>query len=501
MARPRLRFAAIALSIVLLAPLARAQEASSEEFARRQYESGLAFLHEQKFNEALKDFQAVVENYPASRVADAALLQIAWYQLDTARDLGAAQAAVDALLKKYPTSDSAPMAHVLSGRLLLARGRTQGDVDAALSNFDRVPRLYPGSDAVPAAYYEAGEALRLTHRDADAAVRYRQVSLDFPRSIWAARAMLGESRCLVVGGKAVRAMELLQRVRQRFPGTREASTALAWNTILYRLYVRPPAQPPYQYANRSLAASTGKLKDVEAVGVDARGTVIAAGGSAIIPFDAAGKMLGASSATEAVGIAFERNGQPLYVLKAGLLKGRQPYGLSMPKPDGSARALDDVTAGVVSSFGDLLLADKGTKAIGRFSLTGKYLGAFAPLSALRLAIDDTDRIAALEQEGGGLALLEPDGRVRAKIPPRGQGYEFDKVVDLAFDVFGHLYVLDRGQSSVFVFTTQQQPRLVATFAGTGKPVGAIKKARAFGLDAAGRLYIYDDDVEKIQIYQ
>jgi TolA-binding protein len=496
----RLRLTIVVLALLVGSPAPRGQDAS-DEFARRQYESGLAFLREQKFSEALKDFQAVVENYPVSRVAGAALLQIATYQMDTAFDLAASQAAVDTLLKKYPTSDSAPMAHVLAGRLVVAKSRAQADIDGALSNFERVPRLYPGSEAVPAAHFYAADALRLMHRDADAIVRFRVVSVDFPQSIWAARAMLGEARCEVISSKVPLAMGLLQRVRQRFPNTPEAATALAWNTILYRLYLRPPVQSSYQFANRTLAGASGKLKDIQAVAVDPRGSIIAAGGSSILPFDQAGKIQGAMSGAEPVGVAFERTGQPLYVLKGGLLKSRQPYGLAVPKPDGTPRVLDDVTSGVVTSMGDLLLSDKGTKAIGRFTLTGKYVGPFSPTASLRLAIDSTDRIAAVEQDGGAIALIDPDGRVRTKIPAKGQGYEFDRIVDVAFDVFGHLYALDRGPGAVHVFTTQQPPRLVTTFAIVKGAPGAFRRARAFGIDAEGRLYIYDDDVEKIQVYQ
>src|SRR5687767_4003124 len=57
---------------------ARHQQGSGgEEFARRQYETGLAFMRDGRYQEALKDFQAVADNYPSSAVADQALLQIA----------------------------------------------------------------------------------------------------------------------------------------------------------------------------------------------------------------------------------------------------------------------------------------------------------------------------------------------------------------------------------------------------------------------------------------
>src|SRR5690606_14662034 len=101
--------------------------------------------------EALKDLQTVVDAFGTSSVADNALLRIAQYQLETAHDLDAAEAAVERLLKEYPNTDSAPMAHVLGGRVTFARGRTPSDVDSALASFERVPRLFPGDEAVAAA--------------------------------------------------------------------------------------------------------------------------------------------------------------------------------------------------------------------------------------------------------------------------------------------------------------------------------------------------------------
>ena len=76
------------------------------------------------------------------------------------------------------------------------------------------------------------------------APQFRRVTMEYPRSIWAARATLAEAVCLVQTDRAMRALEELQRVRQQFPGTPEATTALNYNTIIYRLYVRPPAPRP-----------------------------------------------------------------------------------------------------------------------------------------------------------------------------------------------------------------------------------------------------------------
>src|SRR5437016_738189 len=77
------------VSIALTATLSAQTAPRDEEFVRRQYESGLSFMQNKQYTEALKDFQTVVDSFPKSSVADDALLQIAMYQLDIARDVAA----------------------------------------------------------------------------------------------------------------------------------------------------------------------------------------------------------------------------------------------------------------------------------------------------------------------------------------------------------------------------------------------------------------------------
>src|SRR5262245_33878042 len=129
-----------AVAVLTAAPPIHARQAT-EESARRLYESGMAFLQQRKFAEALKDFDGVVTSFPTSAVAPDALLQVSTYQLEIARDPANARTIADSLIKKYPQSEAAPMAYVLSGRSMLAAGRTPDELDTALATFERVPRL------------------------------------------------------------------------------------------------------------------------------------------------------------------------------------------------------------------------------------------------------------------------------------------------------------------------------------------------------------------------
>jgi TolA-binding protein len=507
MVNTSLRLVSFAAAVVLVtvSGTVPAQDADSESFAKRKYDLGLKFLNDKKYDQALKELQSTVDSYPKSRVADAALLRIAEYQLDVAADTTAAQTAVDRLIRDYEKTDSGPMAYVLAGRIILAKGRTPEAVAEAVANYERAPSLFPGSDAVPASFFYTGEAYWLSHRDAEAIVSFRQVSTEYPASKWAPRAMLCEARCLVSTGKSLLAMELLQRVRQRFQGTPEADTAVTWNTILYRLYLRPLPQAPYQFVpQKTIAGPGGKLKDIKKLAISAAGRLYAATSDQVVAFDLPGNPVPGLQARDVRSIMFDRNGLPVLIGKEAVMsKEINSRPLGIPKPDGTLRFLNDVSTGVLTSRRELLVSDSNTKSIARFSPEGKYVGPapFARILPEELAIDATDRVASIDQDGSGISIIDHSGEARPKIPPRGANYQFDKPVDIAFDVLGHIYVLDRNKGTVWIFASSPQPKLVTSFTIALKAPGVFRGAVCFALDSAGRLYIYDDDVEKVQVYQ
>ena len=484
----------IALSVSLGA------QSGTEDLARRQYESGRAFMVDRRYSEALKDFQAVIDSFARSSVADNALLQIALYHLEIARDVSATQASIDKLLKEYPETDSAPMAHVVAGRLALAKGRTPAEVDAALASFERVPRLFPGDDAVPAAGFYAGEALRLVRRTDEALQRFRRVAMEYPRSPWAARANLAAGYCLVQEDRGQQALQEIQRVRQQFPGSDVAADARNLNTILYRLYVRAPAQSAYGFSGRYVGPEKSNFNDVVGVVIDPIGRLLLGYKNGVAVFDPKGTLANTVPASDLSAFFLDEAGRVVIVRRDTFIAERAAsYPIATPTPEGKPKPVEEIPSVVVMSTGDRLVADEKGRAVIRVSAGGKYVSGFTNTNASRLALNGLDDVAMIDKSAKTINIMDRDAKLLTRIQTRGSGYEFDDPVDLAFDPLGHLYVLDRGQRSVFIFGPKN--RLMATVTVPEKNPGAFTRATAFALDAAGRLHIFDDRTKRVQVYQ
>lgn len=491
-----LRSGVLALSLAAAAG-ARFTAQSGEELARRHYDSGMSFVQNGRFVEALKDFQAVVDAFPQSSVADDALLQIALHHLEVAYDLTAAQAATDKLLKDYPASDSAPMGYVLVGRLAIARSRAPADVDAALASFERVPRLFPNSPAVAAARYFAGDTLRIARRGDEAVGHFRRIELEYPRSIWAARADLASAVNLVAAERLTSAFGKLQRIRQQFPGTNEATTALNYNTILYRLYVRKPA---YRFSGRFVGTPADKFRDVIGLTIDETGRILIGHKQGISIFDTKGAAVRTVAAMEPSAFFVEGRDRVVVVRGYQLLpEGGTPIVLNIPQPGRAARQPEEIPAVITLQGGDRLVVDRKAKTILRITAAGKFVSNFAVVDAEALARNDVDDVAIIDRSNKSVMITDRDGKPLSRIPAKGATYQFDSPRDVAFDVFGHLYVLDGNKAAIHVFGPKN--RLITTVTVPGREPGALQKPRALAIDPAGRLYVYDESSQRIQVYQ
>jgi TolA-binding protein len=478
-----------------------AAQPNNEEFARLQYESGVAFLENHRYTEAIKDLQAVVDSFSTSLVADDALLQIARYQLETAHDLDSAQEAVETLVKDYPDTDSAPMAHVLAGRIAFSRGRRANDLDGALASFERVPRLFPGNEAVAAADFYAGETLRSVRRDAEALERFRRVTMEFPHSIWAARAGLSAGYALVQQQKPMQALEEIQRARRIFPDSPVAAAALDLNSIIYRLYVRGAAQQPsHAFAGKTIGAASPSLRDVSRMLFDGDGRLLVGHKGGISIFERDGTAAETIPAKDATAFFVDEQNRFVVARGASLITARgDAITFSGPGSDGTLRAVGTIPAALANERGERLLSNPKARNVIVSLPNGRFLAVFATGNVSRMAQNWIGDVALLDRSAKTVAIVDQDGKAVSKIPSKGPGYEFRSPIDVTFDALDHIYVLDPGKSAIFVFGPKNA--LVTTLAIPDRGPGGLGRSEALAVDSAGRLYAFDSRSRRIQVYQ
>ncbi len=504
-----MRIAATIVIAGLLAPMPVAEPARSMDRSQSGflpctlYEHGVGRMERGDYVEALKDLDQVTSSCPSSDLKGEAWLRKGEiYLVQFPVDIAKARQVVQVINQQYGQTPAAAGAIILDGRIGLAESRTKAGLDAASAAFDRASAAARSSPRFAEAAYYAGEALRLSHRPEDALAQYREAELRYPGTIWAARALLGTARCYARTGQHALALEALQRVQTEFANTAEAGTALDWGTILYRLRLRPSGEAPFQYANKTIGSAESKFKDGVGVLIDRQGRVVVAHRGGWSVFDAAGQPVGARRGDAASAVALAPDGT-IVVADDGSIAidrdGAATLRPMIPQSSGQPKAVK-VTALVATWRGSWLVADSESKEVRQFSPDFSSSQAFINLDASRLAVSDIDDVAALDKDKRLVVLLDRDANNVAGIGRQGPGYQLDEPVDMAFDALANLYVLDGRQRAVHVFDSAM--KFIRTFQIPAKgAAGGIGKPSALGVDAAGRLYIFGNDLQRVLVYQ
>jgi len=483
--------AAIAAAILIGGSTAWAQAPS--DLARQHLESGIQFYEQQRYNQALNDFQIIVTSMATSEYADDALLRIGRYYLDVEEDFARAKENLETILRTYPTSDSAPGAYYYLGEVTFRSDRTGKTLDDALANYQRVA-LYPGNPWIPAALYSTGVALERQGKFQEAVDAYFQVIVDHPRSQWTAGARLGVGRSFVRQGVPMEAMAQFQEARNTHPESTEAESALDWLTLLFRLYgtralgqsVTFRRDPGFNPALRD------KLNNVVAVRASAAGIhVLERDKKRVLTFDREGKLAGSQQAVEPYGLSVDARGDVVVANERAVVVEGKPVTFAVPSEKGP-KPLEKIRWAVRDRLGDIYVYDENEKKLLRFNSSGDLVGPFpdaTPREILRVEMDPVGNLLLLDKKDRDVAVLSPEGRAIARIQTQKGQWGLKKAVDIALDPAGYLYILDEAEGKVAVFDASYQFVTLLTQQNLG---GALAKPVTLDVDASGDLYVYDE---------
>lgn len=493
----RKRFGSIVFFAVCYAGFASAQGPPSD-LARQHLESGVQFYEQERYKQALNDFQIIVTSMSNTEYADDALLRIGRYYLEVEQEFEKARESFDGVLRGYPTGDAAPGAYFYLGDTLFQADRTGRAIDDALANYQRV-FLYPGNPWISAALNSTGRALERQGKFQEAVDAYFQVIVDYPKSAWSASAQLGVGRSFVRSGEPLEAMAQFQEVRNRHPDSADAESALDWLTLLYRFYGAPMMGQAISYRRDKSFRAVLKdgFKDVKALRVSPSGVhLLERGRKRVVSFDFSGTFAGSKAAGNPYGLFIDTGGEMVIANQKGVSVEDKSRVFSVPAKDGP-EPLDKIRWAARDRLGELFVYDDDQRKVLRYGLEGELLGPFpdsTPRKILTIEIDAAGNIILLDNDRE-VTVYSPEGQLRARIKTKRGQLNMDKATDIATDSAGYLYILDEGEASIAVFDASYQ--LVAHLKSQSLGQGALNKPTSLDVDASGDLYVYDDKEKAI----
>ena len=120
--------------------------------------------------------------------------------------------------------------------------------------------------------------------------------------------------------------------------------ALNYNTIIYRLYVRPP-QPAFAFSGRYIGNEASKFRDVVGVTINDAGLVMLGHKGGVSMFDAKAAFVKSVTAEDPSAFFVDEKGRVVTVRRDSLIaEGGDYAAIAIPQKDGKLRPADEIPA-------------------------------------------------------------------------------------------------------------------------------------------------------------
>ena len=530
-ARPMIRVAGSAIrvagSAILflflgLRPLPAQPEAGPEleRAAERRFLTARQFYAGGRYAQALRDFEAILEAMPGSRLADDAALRIARHRFEVEANPGAAEEMVNRLLREYPAGDAIPGAHLLLGRIALA-GAPPRPLDA-LAEFERALAAGEGPAGSPWSFAAligiagvssdlmddqaaAGALLSALHETGAASgsgpERFR-TRLQLARTL----ARLGEADAALTEIAGLRA-DLLAAARSApadagdpAPGgvapTLLAERASDLATLVARY--RAPGGPDWSPAGA--VRPPRRLDEPRRVRV-AEGLihVLDRDTDELQTFGFDGDFRGALGIEDPWDLTFAGPVDgPVALVAAGdfLVVGGNAMRLDV-SAGGRPEPLRRIRAVAAAPEGYWIWDDR-EKAVFRFARSGLFLGRVAHPrldEVRRIERHPSGHLVVLEERQGVLAF-DAAGRRIFHLAREGGVVE---PADLAFDDLGNLFILNRVGPGLALYS--REFAVLATYRGGEWAGGSLRRPISFDIGPDGSLFVFDEATRAVVVFR
>ncbi len=395
---------------------------------QRLYESGLAFEANQNYEQAMREFNLLLEQYPKSAFADDALLEIGRYHFNQG-DAERAKAFLDRIISEYGKSDSSDNAYLLIGRIQLKAG----DIDDAYNTFFHLKGAFPESDVLDRDYFylsiissRRGQFKKALYFLSQIYTRFSESPV-FPDSLYQA------AYCYYRIGEPQEALKMIAALNEEGKGEQavkaEDYTRSLLRFLLKRHYKR--AKQYFQMDNPSLLA-TGEANTLYVQAKKGR----------FIQMISPGQNRRRNTPGNVRAMYYQND--------VGLWFST---GDQLISPSGSVRliaegsALQDITSFFLTSSGEIWAFDKKTGLSYVFSKERKLIRKMALGDVDFFKIRRDGRIFVVKNSRNVMEIRTLDGHAIK------QFNNFKKIVDIAFDPLDNIYLLTNKGRSLSILTS------------------------------------------------
>jgi len=493
---------------VASAHAASAQSAGGSDMAKRTFQTAEQLMREGKHDQALKDYQQIIQAFPDSPFADDAILKIGafHYPPESIGELGTigggaqerARPLFEQVRERYPQSDSAPHALYKIGLLSMEPDSPKRDLDAASASFSRVVNIYPESDWVAHALLGAGTA-EVGKRNYDRAILSLERGLEeAPHGAAAAETyyFLGVANARL--GDFVRGAEAFQACRLEGAKSAAAARALNWLTLLYTMRLRSASGAAIEFNHDGTFVprlpAGEDLRGELALAVSPVGELLVADAKrgAVLAFQEDGALLRTEPFEGVRRIGLDAFGRAALASAGEVRFGNDAFQAGR-KVGNTVRRIEDIGGAWRSMTKDVYILDLKEGEILQYGTDPSepkmiHRDKDAGTRTEAMVAGPEERLYLLDTKGKAVLVLEA-GKVRPLAAP-GAGPALEDPAAIAVNALGDVYIADAKLKAVIIVGADG--RKLARISPPAGTLAEIAAPRALAVGPRGEVYIYDE---------
>jgi len=473
--------------------LPAAAQSQPDAMAEKIFLSGMNLMRDKYYQQAIQDFTSLLSSYPTSSYADNAYLEMGKYYYFIERSTAKALDSFEQIINKYQGRDTTADAYYYKGVIVFEGAAGEQQLQDALANFMRTVQFYPNSPIVADSLYQTGLVeWRLQHFD-QAAEHFQRCAFEHPAAPIAPAAQLALGRTWFFLGKVDRALVEIQRVRDLYVDRPEAAVALRWLTLLWRLYYQPKLDSSqlFKYAALQTVKGPGAIEECSGLAFDPA-QVLHFSDPKTSRLQIVGpdfRVTGGVGARKPAGVCFDRRGAFYLADGTGILSKEAFLPLSWTKPGKKESEPVEKAVDVVrTTLNDFYVLNAADDRVLHYAPDMRFDSVFAPSAeggVESIAIDPNDRLAVLFKKDKKVNVYDRRGKLVVTIASSGPGYSLESPIRVRFDIFGHIYVLDKSYRCAFVFDRQGKVLAQAL-------PSLARGVRECAVNDAGEIYMWDE---------